>query len=423
MIEAVQTYTERNLPLCHRILFVTDPVKIAVAVALFFLAIHIAVPVILLMQSENYIIHEEAILGGDFVVFWTTARELFHGNALAMYNIDALVAKLNDNFALPEPPIMTFSYPPIMFLIIAPLGVLGYLPALLVWWGVTLGIFIRTLSHLSHHRPSVLIAIASTTVFQAAITGQTGFLTATLLIGAAYDPARRAMLAGAAAGLLLFKPQFGLLIPVAYAAAGYWRAFGYAALFGMLFAAISTSFVGLDAWSIFHSAIANHGDILQSGALSNYKLSSVYGAVLTLNGPSWLAFSVHTIFAVAVVGAIVLVWRKAPSKDIRIISLCAGTAMINPYIYFYEMTLLIPALLLLAKRGATHGWLNGERTAFAALWIAPVLILSGPFAETIPYASFITACAAILCARRIHHELIDQAGTQTRTTKPVGAPS
>ena len=54
--------------------------------------------------------------------------------------------------------------------------------------------------------------------------GQTGFLTAALLTGGVLCLERREALAGILFGLLAYKPQFGLLIPLVLVAGGYWRA-------------------------------------------------------------------------------------------------------------------------------------------------------------------------------------------------------
>src|SRR5438105_147271 len=54
--------------------------------------------------------------------------------------------------------------------------------------------------------------------------GQNGFLTATLLGGGLIFLERRPILAGVLLGLLAYKPQFGLLIPLVLLATGRWTA-------------------------------------------------------------------------------------------------------------------------------------------------------------------------------------------------------
>ena len=54
--------------------------------------------------------------------------------------------------------------------------------------------------------------------------GQNGFLTAALLGGALVVLDRRPILAGILIGLLVYKPQYGLMIPIVLAVSGRWRA-------------------------------------------------------------------------------------------------------------------------------------------------------------------------------------------------------
>ena len=50
-----------------------------------------------------------------------------------------------------------------------------------------------------------------------------------LLGGALVSLDRRPLIAGILFGLMAYKPQFGLMIPIALAAGGYWRSFSAAA--------------------------------------------------------------------------------------------------------------------------------------------------------------------------------------------------
>src|SRR3984957_15709122 len=90
--------------------------------------------------------------------------------------------------------------------------------------------------------PSVLINIGH---------GQNGFLTAALLGGALVVLDRRPILAGIMIGLLIYKPQYGLMIPIALAVSGRWRAFAAAAA-TVAVATIATTLVfGVSVWHAF----------------------------------------------------------------------------------------------------------------------------------------------------------------------------
>ena len=69
---------------------------------------------------------------------------------------------------------------------------------------------------------TLLIAAAFPAVFVNIGHGQNGFLTAALLGGALHLLDRRPWLAGVLIGLLAYKPQFGVLIPIALLASRRW---------------------------------------------------------------------------------------------------------------------------------------------------------------------------------------------------------
>src|SRR6202023_3344335 len=68
------------------------------------------------------------------------------------------------------------------------------------------------------------VAAAFPAIFVNLGHGQNGFLTAGLLGAALLSLPRRPLLSGILFGLLAYKPQFGLLIPIALLAGGQWRA-------------------------------------------------------------------------------------------------------------------------------------------------------------------------------------------------------
>src|SRR5258706_16321345 len=73
-------------------------------------------------------------------------------------------------------------------------------------------------------RGALLLALAAPAVFVNAVRGQNGTWTAALCGGGLSLLERRPLLAGGLLGLLIYKPQLGLLIPVALLAGRHWRA-------------------------------------------------------------------------------------------------------------------------------------------------------------------------------------------------------
>jgi hypothetical protein len=136
---------------------------------------------------------------------------------------------------------MPFAYPPPFLLFVLPLGLLPYQAAAALWIVGTYLLYFCAAKRLLPQ--SGWLVAAFPPVLLNGMIGQNGFLTAALFIAGMLCLARRPFLAGLILGCLVIKPQLGFLIPIAFVAAGQWRAFAGAAL----------SAVGLllGAWAIF----------------------------------------------------------------------------------------------------------------------------------------------------------------------------
>jgi hypothetical protein len=81
-------------------------------------------------------------------------------------------------------------------------------------------------------------------------------LTASLLGASLLSLKRRPILAGVFIGCLTYKPQFGILFPVALAAAHQWRAFASAFVTAAALAGISISVFGTGVWQALPHQLA-----------------------------------------------------------------------------------------------------------------------------------------------------------------------
>jgi alpha-1,2-mannosyltransferase len=160
--------------------------------------------------------------------------------------------------------------------------------------------------------PAVLINIGH---------GQNGFLTASLLGGALVMLDRRPLLAGLLFGLLAYKPQFGLLIPLALAAGGRWRCFATAVATVALLALATTAAFGPHVWHAFlDSTRFTRLVALEQGNTGWYKIQSVFAWARMWGAPIPLAYALQGTVTVALGAALVWVWRGAapyPSRRRR----------------------------------------------------------------------------------------------------------
>jgi len=188
-----------------------------------------------------------------------------------------------------------YSYPPVLLLLTAPLALMPYVPALARVAGGGLVCFLSsTASGHAGPKRAVLLALAAPAVFINAVGGQNGTWTAALFGGGLSLLERRPLLAGGLLGLLIYKPQLGLLIPMALLAGRHWRAFMTAAMVAGLLLAVSAVGFGTDVWSDYvrNLAVLRHM-ILENGTGVWYRFVSVFVAARRLGAPVETAYLVQ----------------------------------------------------------------------------------------------------------------------------------
>ena len=123
-----------------------------------------------------------------------------------------------------------YYYPPPFAFLLAPLSLLPSAPAYLVFQSVSFAAFAAATFSGGHWQPRLAMLAILPATWVALASGQNGFLSAALLIGGMRLSGIRPVLGGILLGLLAYKPQLGLLVPVALTASGSWRAMAAAGL-------------------------------------------------------------------------------------------------------------------------------------------------------------------------------------------------
>lgn len=314
-------------------------------------------------------------VGGDYVAFWGAARAVLDGLAGDIYqmaNFEAYLMEVGperDRYGL------SWQYPPTYYFFIMPLAALPFLAGHVIWSGGTMALFLT--AHAKALRLNWLgigLLFALPVTFNAVITGQNGFLTATLLVVAAVYADKRPILAGIAAGLLTFKPQLGILLPFAYIAAGCWRAFFVAAATALLMAGTSVIAFGPETWQAFMASVISVGDGVQKAIYPIQKMPTVFAALSKSGVPSQIAMAIQVITALGAITLVSLVWRQVTFRDLRAATLCAAAFLCTPYAYYYEMTLLVYPVAVLVMRAIRQGWRPMEEIGVALLWVVPMFL-------------------------------------------------
>src|SRR5712691_745400 len=177
-----------------------------------------------------------------------------------------------------------FNYPPVFILLCAALATLPYLVAFIVFEAATLSLYLVVASRILADRSgTALVAlVAFPIVFWNLGLGQNGFLTAGLFGAATLLVDRRPIVAGLLFGALCYKPQFGILVPLALAAAGQWRAFAAAGASVAFLVLASLALFGAATWQAFIAAAAASPAMYQSGRILFAGMATTFGAARLL---------------------------------------------------------------------------------------------------------------------------------------------
>ena len=294
-------------------------------------------------------------------------------------------------------------YPPFFLGLAAALALLPYWLALIVWQGVTLGLYLWSMRSIAGTRDPLwlLLALAFPAVFINLGQAHNGFLTAALFGAGLVQLDKRPWLAGILFGLLAYKPQFGLLIPLVLMASGRWRVFIAAAGTVALLALAVTLAFGTQVWSAFlASTHFTRIDVLEQGGTGWFKIQSVFSWVRMWGGGVTLAYFAQGAVTLAIAATLVWLWRSRAAFALKAAALIIGCLLATPYSLDYDLMLLAPAIAFIAADGAARGFGAYEKTTLAALWIVPLLARSVPQTTLIPLAVPVMLLAFALLLHR-----------------------
>jgi alpha-1,2-mannosyltransferase len=256
--------------------------------------------------------------------------------------------------------------------------------ALAAWQGATLALYLGAIGAILRSifpfateiggRLWLLLALAFPAAFINIGHGHNGFLTAALFGGALVLLDRRPVVAGILFGLLAYKPQFGVLIPLVLAGAGRWRAFATAAATIALLVLMTVLAFGREAWDAFFvSTQFTSTVVLEMGGTGFHKIQSAFSWVRMWGGSVPLAYAIQGAVTLSLGIALVWLWRSDAPYPRKAAALIIGAILAAPYSLDYDLVLLAPALAFLAAHGLTRGFGAYEKTALAALWLVPLV--------------------------------------------------
>jgi arabinofuranan 3-O-arabinosyltransferase len=331
----------------------------------------------------------------DFVNVWAAGRLALEGHPAQAWDWDIQkqveLALLRQDF----PGYFAWHYPPPFLFVACLLAKFSYTAAFMLWVCVSLVPYLATMRAIVGRPFGLLLAVGFPMVFNNALVGQNGFLTAALIGGTLYLMPARPVLSGICLGLLSYKPQYGLLFPIVLIAASQWTVFFTAGVVAVAMALISWLAFGTESWqAFFHWMPMFSQAFLTEGKATWWKLQSLFSLVRYFGGPEQLAWTCQWILTAAVASGLVLMWRSRVSYPLKAAALAAGTLLTTPYLFMYDMMVLAIPVAFLVRIGLAEGF---RRYELAGLGFALAMIVSFIFlGEPVGLGATLIVAALIL---------------------------
>jgi hypothetical protein len=297
----------------------------------------------------------------DWAVFHAAAGEYFRfGDWSAIFA----------NWTQPDHP---WLYPPSFLLLLLPFGAMGFGAGCAMFLVLTfLGLIVAVWRFAGERRWLCTFAlILSPAVSMNVYLGQNAFLSGAFFFGGALTLRTRPIFAGMLFGLLTYKPQLALMVPVALLAARQWKALGAAAATASLLAIVSSLVFGANAWqSWLATTIGGLPPSLEIGRLHG---SSVFTCAILFGATPTLANAVQNAVTLLAAACVYWSYRQPMSESMRAAALAAATILGAPHVAGYDAILTGFAAALLFAEGMNQGFRPGELPIAWIAWASPLI--------------------------------------------------
>ena len=319
-------------------------------------------------------------IGRDFINYWSGAKLASDGRAAIAYDLKEYFG-FQKTIAGEGAEFKLYSYPPVMMLLTLPLALCSFFAGYILWSLGGYALMVKLLSREMPRRMALTAALAAPACFLNLQSGQNGFFTAALLAGGLMLLGRKPVVAGILFGLLCYKPQLGLLLPIALAAGGHWRSFISAGITVVALVAASTFAFGVDIWPAFLQQMREQGDLLARGDTLWPRMPSVYCALRLIAG-------------------VIMAWRGKAPDTVKHTVLLLGIFLSSPYSWDYDMAVLVFGAAWIARSARAGGFLPYEKITWLLVILLPFLTLISRSPVPINIGPVVLFAAFFLTLRR-----------------------
>ena len=324
--------------------------------------------------SDGLIDRNSKPIGTDFSNVYAAGTLIWQGRPAEAYEPARQHAAEKAVFGGREVPFYGWLYPPFFFVVAFLVASLPYAWGLAIWLAASFAAYLAAMRAIVPRPETLLIAAAFPAVFINIGHGQNGFLTAALLGGALHWLDRRPWLAGVLIGLLAYKPQFGVLIPVALLAGGRWNTIGAAAATVAALVAVSFVTLGGGVWHAFADSMTfTQTVVLEQGGIGWEKVQSVFSAMRMWDAGVHSAYAIQIALALMLAASLAWLWQSNALFELKASALATASLLATPYVLDYDLVVLAVAIVFFVRHGMNRGFHDYEISLLAAAWVMPLL--------------------------------------------------
>ena len=354
-------------------------------------------------------------IGTDFSNVYAAGKLTWQGHPADAYDPALQHAAEKAVFGGREVPFYGWHYPPFFLAVAFLVASLPYAFGLALWLAASLAAYLAAIRAILPRPETLLIAAAFPAVFINIGHGQNGFLTAALLGGALHWLDRRPWLAGILIGLLAYKPQFGVMIPLALLASQRWSSIAAAIATVAALVAVSVAVLGGGVWHAFADSMNfTQTIVLEQGGTGWEKIQSAFSAARNWGADVHTAYAIQIALGLALAATLAWLWHSDAAFELKASALATASLLATPYVLDYDLVVLAIAIAFLARHGLISGFRDYEISLLAAAWIVPLLSRGIAGATGIPLG--LIAMLA-LYAFTLHRAAVDRESATVRTAR------
>jgi hypothetical protein len=324
--------------------------------------------------SDGLIDRNGKPLGTDFSNVYAAGSLTWQGRPAEAYDPALQHAAEKTIFGGRDVPFYGWHYPPFFLAVAFLVAAVPYGWGLALWLIASFAAYLAMLRAILPRHETLLIAAAFPAVLVNVGHGHNGFLTAALLGGALHWLDRRPWLAGLLIGCLAYKPQFGVLIPIALLAGQRWSTIGSAVVTVTALLAISLATLGSGVWHAFIDSMNfTQTIVLEQGDTGWEKLQSIFSAARHWGANVPTAYALQGALALMLAASLAWLWRSDAAFELKAAALATASLLATPYVLDYDLAVMAVAIAFFARHGLQSGFGDFEISVLAAAWIVPLL--------------------------------------------------